>query len=105
MQLPPWQESNTLSRASLVLGILSIALVFGDGLCVLAGANQGWLGLAATPLYVCGASSAFLGFLAAVLGGVGLFGKQASRSIAVVGLLLGLAGICMFVFVLKQVGG
>jgi hypothetical protein len=90
------EKPNTLGNASLWLGILSAALVFGIGICALSGLNQGWIALAGTPLYVCGASSAFLGLLAVILGGAGLFGKGRSRATAVVGLILGLAGFCLF---------
>ncbi len=62
------QQSNTLGNASLALGIASTALVFGIGLCALTGASQNWIRLAGTPLFVCGGSSAFLGFLGFALG-------------------------------------
>jgi uncharacterized membrane protein YuzA (DUF378 family) len=62
----------------------------------LTGAQQGWLKAAGTPLFVCGASSAFLGVLGAVLGIAGLFGANRPRATAIVGLLLGLAGLCLF---------
>jgi hypothetical protein len=90
------ERPNTLGNASLWLGILSSALVFGIGICALTGINQQWIVLAGTPLYICGASSAFLGFLAVILGGAGLFGKGRSRATAVVGLILGLVGFCLF---------
>jgi hypothetical protein len=93
-----------LARASLALGIGSLALVFGIGLCALTGAQQGWLQLAGTPLYVCGASAAFLGLLAGILGAVGLFGKG-SRTVAIVGLVLGGGAICLFLGVLRAVAG
>ena len=57
-----------------------------------------------TPLYVCGASSAFLGLIGVVLGVVGLFGKGKRRTAAISGLLLGLLGICLFIGVLSAVG-
>lgn len=96
-------QPNTLGVLSLVLGVASVALVFGIGLCSLVGATQGWLPLAGTGLYVCGASSAFLGFLAAVLGVAGLLGTGRSRSAAVMGLLMGLGGMCMFAVTLLAV--
>jgi hypothetical protein len=70
------RQPNTLGNASLVLGILSSALVFGIGLCAWTGVAQQWIQLAGTPLFVCGGSSAFLGFLGVILGAVGLFGLQ-----------------------------
>ena len=90
------ERPNTLGNASLWLGILSSTLVFGIGTCALSGLNQGWIALAGTPLYVCGASSAFLGFLAVILGGAGLFGKGRSRATPIVGLILGFVGFCLF---------
>jgi hypothetical protein len=95
MTNPP-PTPNPLGNASLGLGIASAALVFGIGLCAWTGAGQQWIQLAGTPLFVCGGASAFLGFLAAVIGIAGLFGKDKARSAAVVGLVLGLIGACMF---------
>jgi len=54
-----------LGIASLGLGIASAALVFGIGLWALTGVTQKWVLLFGTPLFVCGGSSAFLGFLGA----------------------------------------
>ena len=93
-----------LAKSSLALGIASLALVFGIGLCAVVGVQQGWIRVAGTPLFICGASSAFLGLIAAVLGIAGLFGKG-SRGVAAVGLLLGASGICLFLIVLQRVGG
>jgi len=98
-------QSNTLGNASLGLGIASLALVFGIGLCALVGLQQGWLPFLGTLLYVCGASSAFLGFMGFVLGVAGLFGANRPRAAAVAGLLLGLGGICLFLGVLSTVAG
>lgn len=101
---PPPNQPNTLGNASLVLGILALSLVFGIGICALTGAAQGWVQIAGTPLLICGASSAFLGLLGAVLGLAGLFGANRSRATAIVGLLLGLSGICLFVVFLGALG-
>ena len=98
------QGSNPLGNASLALGITSAALVFGIGLCAWTGVAQNWIRLAGTPLFVCGGSSAFLGFLGAVLGFAGLFGKDKSKATAIVGLILGLIGACMFFAFLSVVG-
>lgn len=98
------EAQNPLGTVSLVLGVVSLALVFGIGLCALAGANQGWLQVVATPLYICGASSAFLGLIALVLGVGGFFGR-ASKPAAAAGLLLGAAGICLFLGILRSVAG
>jgi hypothetical protein len=101
--VPPPERPNSLGKASLVLGILSISFVFGIGLCALVGLRQGWLGYLATLLYVCGTSSAFLGLVAAGLGMGGLFGRNRARAVAVAGLVLGLLGICLFIGVLAAV--
>ena len=90
------EKPNTLGNTSLWLGIASSALVFGIGICALTGLNQRWIVLAGTPLFVCGASSAFLGFLAIILGAAGLFGKGRSRATAIAGLVLGFIGFCLF---------
>lgn len=98
------QSPNTLGNASLGLGIASLALVFGIGLCAVTGVTQQWIQLVGTPLFVCGGSSAFLGLIGAGLGFAGLFGRGRSRATAVVGLILGLLGICLFLTVLSMVG-
>ncbi|MCI0729700.1 MAG: hypothetical protein L0332_23710 [Chloroflexi bacterium] len=94
-------QPNTLGNASLALGIASAAFVFGIGLCALAGRQQPWLQAAGLPLFICGASSAFLGLLAAGLGLGGLFGSNRPRAAAVAGLLLGVVGLCLFFAVLN----
>ena len=101
MQTPPPQQPNTLGNASLGLGIASAALVFGLGLCALVGAQQGWLVTGGTVLFICGASSAFLGLIGALTGIGGLFGSQRSRATAIVGLILSVIGICLFFGVLS----
>jgi NAD/NADP transhydrogenase beta subunit len=58
------QQPNTLGKASLILGIASISLVFGLGLCGLVGGAQ--VPVFVTLLFVCAASSAFLGFIGAI---------------------------------------
>ncbi|GAB4415402.1 MAG: hypothetical protein Kow002_00420 [Anaerolineales bacterium] len=105
MSNTPNQQPNPLGNASLVLGITSAALVFGIGLCAWTGVAQNWIRLAGTPLFVCGGSSAFLGFLGFVLGVAGLFGKGKSRATAIVGLILSFIGACMFFAFLSAVGG
>lgn len=97
-------QSNTLGNVGLVLSILSIALVFGIGLCALVGAQQGWIRLAGAYILVCAASSAFLGFLGATLGFAGLFGANRSRATAIVGLMMGVASICLFLAFVNAVG-
>lgn len=102
---PTPQQPNTLGNASLALGIVSTALVFGIGLCALTGVAQNWIQLVGTPLFVCGGSSAFLGLLGGILGLAGLFGKNKARATAIIGALLGFGGICLFFAVLASVGG
>jgi hypothetical protein len=92
---------NTLGNVSLGLGIASLLFVFSIGLCALMGLQQQWILAAATPLFVCGASSAFMGLLAVFLGLAGLFGSRA-KATAVVGLVLGLMGVCLFFAVLGR---
>ena len=101
---PPTPQPNTLGNASLVLSILSVSLVFGIGICALTGAAQGWINIAGTPALICGASSAFLGLLGAILGLAGLFGRSRSRATAIVGLVLGLGGLCLFAAFLGSLG-
>lgn len=96
---------NTLGNLSLALGVTSTSLVFGIGLCGVVGAQQGWIRLTGTPLYVCGASSAFLRLLALGLGIAGLFGTGRSRATAIAGFILGLFGMCLFVILLNAVTG
>ncbi|MGD8403529.1 MAG: hypothetical protein PVJ21_07705 [Anaerolineales bacterium] len=98
------KQPNPLGNASLALGVASAALVFGIGLCAWTGVAQNWIRLAGTPLFVCGGSSAFLGFLGVVLGVAGLFGKDKSKATAIVGLALGLIGACMFFAFLSAIG-
>ena len=98
------KQPNPLGNASLVLGIASAALVFGIGLCAWTGITQNWIRLAGTPLFVCGGSSAFLGFLGVVLGVAGLFSGEKSKATAIVGLILGFVGACMFFAFLSLVG-
>ena len=98
------KQPNPLGNASLALGIASAALVFGIGLCAWTGVAQNWIRVAGTPLFVCGGSSAFLGFLGFILGVAGLFGKDKSRATAIVGLILGLVGTCMFFAFLSAIG-
>lgn len=105
VESPEPVQRNTIGNASLGLGIASAALVFGIGICALVGAQQGWLQIAGTVLFVCGASSAFLGLLAAVLGVGGLFGGNRSRAAAIAGLVLGLIGMCIFIWVVSTFGG
>ena len=87
------QPPNTLGNASLGLGFASAALVFGISLRALTGVAQSWIHLAGTPLFICGGSSAFLGFLGALLGLAGWLGKNRSRTTAIVGLVFCLLGL------------
>ena len=80
------KQANTLGRASLALGIVSLALVFGIDLCALVGAQQGWVQVLGTGLLVCAASSAFPDLIRALLGLGGLSGANRPRAAAVAGL-------------------
>jgi hypothetical protein len=102
--MPDEKNPNALGNASLGLGIASAALVFGIGLCALTGIAQQWIQLAGTPLFICGGSSAFLGFLGVILGAAGLFGKNRTMATAIAGLILGFLGICMFTGVVMLSG-
>ena len=102
---PTPEKPNPVGNASMILGIASSALVFGIALCAWTGIGQGWIQLAGTPLFVCGGASAFLGFLAAMLGVAGLFGAQRSRTAAIIGLILGILGACMFFGFLRAISG
>jgi len=94
---------NTLGNASLGLGIVAVSLVFGIGLCALVGLQQSWLRVAGTLLFVCGASSAFLGLLGVILGIGGLISGNRSRATSIAGLIFGMSGICLFLAVLSAV--
>jgi hypothetical protein len=95
-------QSNTLGNVSLVLGIASAALVFGIGMCALTAPNA--LQVTGGLLFVCGASSAFLGLIGAGVGVAGLFSSR-SKATAVVGLILGIIGMCLFFAILASLGG
>jgi len=96
---------NTLGNASLALGIASAALVFSIGLCALIGVQQGWIRVAAVPLFVCGASSAFLGLIGAGVGLGGLLGRNRTKAAAIAGLILSLIGMCLFFAILARIQG
>jgi hypothetical protein len=98
-------NANPLGIASLALGIVSASLVFGLAVCALTAAHQGWIRIAATPLFVCGASSAFLGVLAIIVGAAGLFGRNRARGAAIVGTVLGIVGVCLFLAAVNRSGG
>lgn len=108
MQVPDATPSRTLSRASLALGTAAVIFVFGIGLCALVSLGQGWIRASMTPVFICGATSAFVGVLAGLTGVVGLVNEPRSRGIAAVGTLLGGASVCLFLIVLtiirNQVG-
>ena len=101
MNQPP--QSNTLGKASLVLGIVGSFFVFLIGLCAGVGKQQGWLQHVGAIFFVLGASSAFLGLLAAVLGFLGLFGRNRSRVVAIAGLILGAFAVLLFLAIIQAV--
>ncbi len=92
-----------MDNTSLALGIASVAFVFGIGLCAMVGFNQGWIRLAGTPLYICEARSAFLGLVEAGLGVGGLLGAGRSRATALAGLILCVAGVCLFLLFIAAI--
>ena len=94
-------QSNTLGKASLLLGILSSFSVFSVGLCAGVGQQQGWLKHVGVILFVIGASFAFLGLLSMLLGLSGLFGKNRSRATAIVGFTLGLITVLLFLAIVN----
>lgn len=98
------EKPNTLGKSSLGLGIAAAVFVFGIGFCGVLGASQGWLALAAIPLLVCGATSAFLGLVGFVLGLIGLLTKEVSRATAVSGVLLSAISIFLFLAFLNAIG-
>jgi hypothetical protein len=104
-QSPEPQQSNTVGNASLILGIFSAVFVFSIGLCGLTGASQKWISLAATPLFVCGVSNAFLGVLGTGLGIAGIFGKGKPRGAAIAGMVLGLMSLCLFFIFMTALRG
>ena len=63
---PP--PSNTVGKTSLFLGLFASIFIFCTGLCAGIGKEQGWLQRVGLLLFVCGATSAFMGFLATLLG-------------------------------------
>lgn len=99
----PPKESNTLGKASLVLGILASILLFFVGACAGVGKQQGWLKNVENVLGVFGATFAFMGLLAVALGFFGLFGRNRSRISAIVGLVLGLSTLLLFAAILQNV--
>lgn len=101
----PASPSETLSKASLWLGLASSILVFGIGFCTIVNASIGLIDLVGIPALICGGSSAFLGLIAIVLGVAGAFSEKASRTIAIVGAVTGMLGMCLFVIFLSASGG
>lgn len=95
-------QPNTLGKTSLILGIVASSAVFSLGLCAGVGQQQGWLKNVVAPFGVCGGTFTFLGFLAAVLGFGGLFGRNRSRATAIVGLVLGMVTVLMFAAIVQN---
>ena len=97
------RQPNTLGKASLILGILSITFVFSIGLCAGVGSEQGWLPAVGWLLFILGGTFAFGGLIAALLGFTGLFGRNRSRATAIVGLVLGVLAVFLFAAILNAV--
>ena len=96
MSNTPAPQPNTLGKASLILGILAITLVFSVGLCAGVGKQQGWLPAVGALLFVFGGTFAFAGLIAGLLGFAGLFGANRSRATAIIGLVLGALTVLLF---------
>ena len=99
------EPGGTLGRVSLGLGITSAALVFGIGMCALVGVQGGWIGPLGTILFICGASSGFLGVLGVLTGLGGLLSARGFRALAAIGIGASLLGICMFFGFISAIGG
>ncbi len=95
------RQTNVLGNTSLMLGVLASIFVCCTGLCAGVGQQQGWLPSVGAVLFVAGATSAFVGLLAGVLGLAGLFGRNRSRATAFMGMCVGLAALLMFLAILK----
>ncbi len=98
------ESSGTLGKASLGLGIASSGLVFGIGLCAVTGIQGGWVGPLISPLYICGASSAFLGVLGVLTGFGGALTAKKNRVVALIGAALSGLGVCLFFGFLSAIG-
>src|SRR5262245_45127223 len=97
--VPP--PSNTLGKTSLFLGLFASIFMFCTGLCAGIGKEQGWLQRVGLLFFVVGATSAFMGFLAALLGLGGLLARP--RSAAVAGFFLGMLTLFLFAVILNAV--
>ena len=96
-------RSNTLGKASLVLGIIGSFFVVLVGLCAGVGHQQGWLKAVGAILFVIGGAFAFLGVVSILLGFLGLFSSPRGTSIA--GLILGLATVWLFLALVQAAQG
>lgn len=95
----------TLGKSSLYLGIAAMSFVFGIGMCAIVGLQHGILFGGGTILFVCGASSAFVGLIGAILGVASLITGERPRGIGVTGLIFGVMGACLFITILGNLGG
>jgi hypothetical protein len=100
---PPPERSNTLGKASLVLGITSLISIFFVGSCVNVVKSQGGNVSNVKPVVeLFGGTFALVGLIAAGLGLVGLFGSNHSKVTAIVGLVLGIASLGLAAAVAKM---
>ncbi len=99
------ENPDFLGKVSLGMGIASSALVFAIGFCALTGIQGGWIGPLATVLYICGASSAFLGILGVFTGLGGAITSGRSRVLALIGVALSGFGVCLFFGFLSAIAG
>lgn len=103
---PPPERSNTLGKASLVLGIMSLVLVFFVGSCTAIVQRQGgrisdFRGF----VELFGGTFALIGLIAVGLGIGGLFGKNRPKATAIMGLIFGLIALLIAINVGKMFKG
>lgn len=95
------RHPNTLGKTSLFLSVPALSLVFCTGLCAGVGKEQGWLVHLGVLLFVFGATFAFVGLIASVIGLVGVFVRP--RATAIVGCVLGGCAVLLFGAILNAV--
>ncbi|QDU95505.1 hypothetical protein [Lignipirellula cremea] len=93
---------NSLGKASLTLGIVSIILLFSVGLCAGVAKEQGWLPAVGVLLFLAGGTLAFAGAIGGLLGFLGLFGRNRSRAAAIAGLLLSVLTVLLFAAIVQN---
>lgn len=88
---PAPERSNTLGKASLILSIISLILVFFVGSCVSTVKSQGGNVNNVKPFVMLfGGTFVLIGVIGVGLGIAGLFGKDRPRATAIMGLIFGI---------------